>query len=123
MRTKRTAAAAEPTPLSVGNQVRRALRPCGRWPGTKDELLDAVFWLRQLLSVGAGVALGVVGVTGFPGFLVYIASTTLACVLYARFFLGGADVLEGTEALSEGLLGSLGFFFISWVLSYSLCYH
>jgi hypothetical protein len=35
----------------------------------KEEFLDAVYWLRQVLSIIIGIALGILSVKGFIGIL------------------------------------------------------
>lgn len=104
-------------------KVWRGLRAHRRWEGTKDELLDCVFWLRSALGVVLGLALGVTGggvLQGWPAFALFALLSTLGAVVYARVFLGGSDVLGDAagDLLQEGLMPSLGLFFVAWIVAF-----
>ena len=39
----------------------------------RDEFLDILFWVRQLIGLAIGLIAGVFGLTGYPVFIIYIA--------------------------------------------------
>jgi hypothetical protein len=53
---------------ATGEWLRKALTRRSRWE-RKDDLLDAVYWARQVVSVLLGLVFGFVPITGVLGFM------------------------------------------------------
>lgn len=66
--------------------VKRALTADGEF--TKEQVNDILFYLKEILGVILGVVIGVVGITGLPGIIVFVLSISLLCYLYVYKFLG-----------------------------------
>ena len=65
---------------SIGSIVSRAFTANSEWE-EKDDFLDVVYWIRQLVGVVIGIAFGVVGVKGAVGIAGFAAIN--AGVVYA----------------------------------------
>ena len=65
---------------SIGSIVARAFTANSEWE-EKDDFLDVVYWIRQIVGVVIGIAFGVVGVKGAVGIAGFAAIN--AGVVYA----------------------------------------
>eukprot|EP00180_Rhodochaete_pulchella_P000993 Plantae.Rhodophyta-Rhodochaete_pulchella.ctg182.p3 GENE.Plantae.Rhodophyta-Rhodochaete_pulchella.ctg182~~Plantae.Rhodophyta-Rhodochaete_pulchella.ctg182.p3 ORF type:complete len:114 (+),score=22.18 Plantae.Rhodophyta-Rhodochaete_pulchella.ctg182:497-838(+) len=88
----------------------------------KTELLDVVYWIRQGVGVLLGVLLGLIGVTGMVGFIVFAFAGLYVPIMYYRGFLDiDEDDFGGSRGLIvEGFSASGAVFILSWTLLYSL---
>eukprot|EP01135_Chromosphaera_perkinsii_P010940 Nk52_evm1s2290 gene=Nk52_evmTU1s2290 len=87
----------------------------------KDELLDVIFWIRQLLSICIGLVWGMCALRGWPAIL--------GCggiqIGFQIFYLGSVlqideeDFGGRTEILKEGGMSAFALFMLSWIISYS----
>lgn len=66
-------------------QLSKALVSGSDWPD-KDELLDVLYWGRQLLALILGIFWGFIPLHGFLAILLYIGISTTAGQLYATNF-------------------------------------
>lgn len=90
------------------------------WPD-KEELLDVVYWGRQILALLVGLVWGFLPLTGILGIILYVAATTLLLNSY----VGGyqkQDVEEfgGFMSLAqEGFMSAFATFMVSWIIAYT----
>merc|ERR1712193_182791 len=113
----RLAAVSEP---SVYETFQRALCSDTEWDD-KDEFLDVVYWLRQILGVIMGIMWGLLQVKGALGIGLFLAINTLVIWLYFNSFQKVDEEEFGgiTEILKEGLMTSFSSFLVSWIIVYS----
>jgi len=90
----------------------------------KEELLDVVYWSRQILALLMGLVWGFLPLTGILGIILYVAATTLLLNSY----VGGyqkQDIEEfgGFMTLAqEGFMSAFATFMVSWILAYTSMY-
>lgn len=66
-------------------QLSKAIVRGSAWPD-KDELLDVLYWGRQILALIVGIFWGFIPLHGFLAILLYVAISTTAGQLYATSF-------------------------------------
>ena len=66
--------------------LKRALTSDGEF--TKEQVVDILFYLKEILGVILGVIVGLVGITGLPGIVAFVMIISLLCYLYVYKFLG-----------------------------------
>lgn len=89
---------------------------------TKDEALDLIYWLRQLMGLIAGVAWGYIPLPGLIGFFGFMALNVGAVTLLYKSVMGIEDdewENAAQELMSEGMPMSMSAFMVMWVLSYT----
>ena len=89
-------------------------------PWAKDDILDALFWIRQALAVVAGPIAGLTGRQGVATFALFVTSACSAGLSFARS-LGVDDEEMGGMAplLGEGLSQSVAIFVLLWIVTFS----
>ena len=87
----------------------------------KDDILDALYWIRQALAVVAGLAAGLTGRQGVATFALFVTTAASAGLSFVRALgvvddeeLGGVGPLLG-----EGLSQSVALFVLLWVVTFS----
>lgn len=86
----------------------------------KDEILDVLFWFRQIVSVALGIAAGISQQTGAPVIIIYVALMFAANYYYQTLFLDvDPEDFNPNELLMEGLGNSIGLFLLFWILLYT----
>ncbi|KAJ1980200.1 hypothetical protein H4R33_005541 [Dimargaris cristalligena] len=116
--TRKPAPAAEaPTELSP---YEKAFRSDVEW--SKTELKDVLFWLLSGLSLVSGLICGVLGLTGYVGFISYFVTSFSAMSYYIGTFLQlDADDFGGkAELLQDAYTAGLGVFLTGWICMYTL---
>ena len=110
----RAIAAVLPSPASTSTSAASAA------PWAKDDILDALYWIRQALAVVAGPVAGLTGRQGVATFALFVASACSAGLSFARS-LGVDDEEMGGMAplLGEGLSQSVAIFVLLWVVTFS----
>ncbi|CAF1212232.1 unnamed protein product [Adineta ricciae] len=103
--------------------IKRALTPKATWTH-KEEFLDAVYWLRQVLSIIIGVILGILSVKGFMGILAFGVVSSLIVFIYATNIQNVDPEEYGgiAEIIKEGFMTAFATFLVSWVVLYSTFY-
>jgi hypothetical protein len=105
---------------SRGGDSAGAHRPHHPPSPPQDDLLDALYWLRQLLALFLGLAAGAGAHTGLPVFLAHLAITAVLPLAWARSQGVDDDVVGGVGPLmNEGVGPAVGLFTLSWILSYT----
>ncbi|KAK6023323.1 Rab5-interacting protein [Ostertagia ostertagi] len=101
----------------------KALRAGSDW-SDKDELLDVVYWGKQLLSLIIGIAFGAFSMHGILAILAYIAvSTMVAQHFVVKFQQVDEDDVGGFwELAKEGFGSAFATFMVAWITVYSAVY-
>jgi hypothetical protein len=103
--------------------IKRALTPNAIWTH-KEEFLDAVYWLRQVLSIILGIILGILSVKGFLGILAFGIISSLIVFIYATNVQNVDPEEYGgiIEIIKEGFMTAFATFLVSWIVLYSAFY-
>jgi len=101
--------------------VKRALTPRATWTH-KEEFLDAVYWLRQVLGMIIGIILGILCVKGFMGILAFAAVSSLIVFFYTSNVQNVDPEEYGgmMEIIKEGFMTGFATFLVSWIVLYSM---
>lgn len=87
----------------------------------KDRNLDRIFWFKIALSLVAGCAYGLLGVTGFMSFVLYFVISTFVAFMYFRKFVASDDEVEyQSEVFMEGLNVAVPAFLLLWTICYTV---
>lgn len=113
-----------PEELSVSKTFAKALSKQSLWTD-KDEFLDVIYWLRQILGVIIGLVWGVVPLQGFLGLaLFFLLSTVVVYVYFQSFQAVDEDDFGGVgELVKEGLMTSFAGFLVTWIITYSALHY
>ena len=104
----------------VSDVVKKALMKNSSWED-KDELLDVVYWFRQLLAVVLGILFGVFPLAGIFGILLYCGISTLSMHFYVGDYQQ-EDLEEYGgffELAKEGFMSAFASFLVVWIIVYS----
>ncbi|XP_067950181.1 GEL complex subunit OPTI-like [Watersipora subatra] len=87
----------------------------------KDDFLDAIYWLRQVLSLVFGILWGFLLVQGFIGLVTFLLTNCFLVYLYTTTFQNVDEEDYGgmVEILKEGMMSSFATFLVSWIIVYS----
>lgn len=90
----------------------------------KEELLDVLYWWRQIFGLLCGVIWGIVPLLGLISFFLYIVVAIGATVMFYRSFLSiDEDDFGGfSELIQEGFPTSTALFILTWVCIFSSFY-
>jgi hypothetical protein len=114
-----------PSKVEASPQPKRSLLEKAMTKGapeklTKDDVLDVVFWFRCLVSLLFGLTCGILGLTGYPVIMGYVACLyTLNSFYTASYLQIDEDDFNPQELMMEGMGNSVGLFLLSWILVYS----
>ena len=90
----------------------------------KQELFNAVYWIRQVFALVFGLIMGVLPVTGYLGNLGFAALCALTSWLYYAKYLGVDEEEYGRwELLAEGMNSAFGLFLLVWICTFSVLYN
>nr|CAG4652364.1 EOG090X0M4M [Triops cancriformis] len=105
---------------TLASPWKRAFSGQSSWPD-KDEFLDVVYWIRQVLGVILGVIWGVLGFQGFTGLALFALINAGLLYLYCTAFQNiDEDEFGGTwELTKEGFMTSFAEFLVVWIIFYS----
>lgn len=86
----------------------------------QDDLLDTLYWLRQILALFLGLAAGAGAHTGLVVFLAHLALSAVLPLAWARGQGVDDDLVGGAGPLmNEGIGPAVGLFTLCWILSYT----
>ena len=87
----------------------------------KEELLDVVYWIRQMLAVVLGILFGVFPLAGMIAILLYCGITTLSMNIYvSEFQKQDLEEYGGFfELAKEGFMSAFASFLVVWIIVYS----
>lgn len=92
----------------------------GDW-ADKDEYLDVIYWLRQIMGVVFGLIWGLVAMKGILGIALFMLVNVAIIYIYNNSFqkVDEEDYGGMSEILKEGLMTSFSSFLVSWIILYS----
>uniref|UniRef100_A0A3P8X156 RAB5 interacting factor n=1 Tax=Cynoglossus semilaevis TaxID=244447 RepID=A0A3P8X156_CYNSE len=87
----------------------------------KDEFLDVIYWLRQIIAVILGVIWGVAPLKGFLGIASFcIINAGVLYVYFSSFQQVDEEEYGGTwELTKEGFMTSFALFLVVWIIFYT----
>ncbi|KAL1518280.1 hypothetical protein ABEB36_001924 [Hypothenemus hampei] len=87
----------------------------------KEEFLDVIYWIRQVLGVILGVVWGVLPLKGFFGLALFIVINAVVLYLYYSNFQGVDEEEYGGpwELTKEGFITSFAGFLVTWIIIYT----
>ncbi|XP_077424679.1 GEL complex subunit OPTI [Vanacampus margaritifer] len=87
----------------------------------KDEFLDVIYWLRQIIAVILGVIWGVAPLKGFLGIAIFcIINAGVLYVYFSSFQQVDEEEYGGTwELTKEGFMTSFALFLVVWIIFYT----
>jgi len=105
---------------TVSATFKKALRTSSDWPD-KDEFLDVIYWLRQILGVILGVMWGIAPLSGVIGLILFFLINCAIVFVYYNIIQRIDEEKFGgfTELMKEGLMTSLSTFLVMWIIVYS----
>ncbi|XP_071483814.1 GEL complex subunit OPTI-like [Diadema setosum] len=106
--------------LGLPSVWQRAFTVKSQWP-EKDEFLDVIYWMRQVIAIVFGLIWGLVPLRGFLGIALFCALN--AGILYI-YFTSIQQVDEDEfggpwELTKEGFMSSFALFLVVWIIVYS----
>ncbi|RLN30905.1 kinetochore protein Spc25-like isoform X1 [Panicum miliaceum] len=107
---------------ALSSKLARYLDPEASWD--KDQLLDAVHWIRQAVGLFCGLLWGAVPLVGAIWIALFMAISTGIIYWYYAYVLKIDEEEYGGHGalLQEGLFASFTLFLLSWTLVYSLAH-
>lgn len=85
----------------------------------KDEVLDAVYWYRQVLAFIMGVIWGIFGLTGSFGIVAFIILNSLAAYSIGNNTGYDFDPDDQYSSVKEGFMTTFATFLVTWIVSYT----
>lgn len=85
----------------------------------KDEILDAIYWFRQILAFIMGIIWGLLGLTGFLGTISFCALNSIAAYAIANNSGYEFDPDEGFLSVKEGFMTTFATFLVTWIVTYT----
>lgn len=108
------------TTTSLTSVWTRAITAKSSWP-EKEEFLDVIYWIRQILGVILGLIWGLIAIHGVLGLATFaILNAGILYVYFAAF--QGVDEEEyggAWELTKEGFMTSFASFLVVWIILYS----
>lgn len=110
---------AAPTDTGIAYHVSRLLDRERDWE--RDEVLDVLHWMRQILGLSLGIVWGAIPLVGGLWLLLFVVGTSILVFAYYSLLLKlDADDYGGHPLLlGEGFMPSIGTFLLTWILLYS----
>ncbi|GFR65084.1 rab5 interacting protein [Elysia marginata] len=101
----------------------KAIQPEYQW-NDKDEFLDVIYWMRQIMGLVLGLVWGFIPLKGFVGLaLFFLVNVAIVYLYYSSFQRVDEEEYGGaSEILKEGLMTSFSSFLVSWIILYSALY-
>lgn len=101
----------------------KATQPEYQW-NDKDEFLDVIYWMRQIMGLVLGLAWGFIPLKGFVGLALFFLVNIAIVYLYYNSFqkIDEEEYGGASEILKEGLMTSFSSFLVSWIILYSALY-
>lgn len=117
---KKSAEKAGESEITVSGTFKKALRTSSDW-SDKDEFLDVIYWLRQILGVIIGLIWGFAPLKGFIGLILFFLINCAIVFIYYNMIQRIDEEKFGgfTELMKEGLMTSFSTFLVVWIIVYS----
>jgi len=108
------------TPQSKPEQSKwqMALRPGGDWE--KEDFLEVVYWIRQLLAFVCGVGWGLVPLTGLMGLVSFAVVSWFVLYMFSKYQEVDEESCGTWELLSEGFGSAYATFLATWTIVFTL---
>lgn len=105
---------------SIVAVLSKALTAGSDW-SDKDEFLDVIYWLRQIIGLLIGVVWGVFPIKGLLGIVLFFAVNVAIVYVYFSVFqkVDEEDYGGISEIFKEGLMTSFATFVVAWIIFYS----
>ncbi|GFO07060.1 hypothetical protein PoB_003356500 [Plakobranchus ocellatus] len=105
---------------STQSLLSKAIQPEYQWTD-KDEFLDVVYWMRQIMGLILGLVWGFIPLKGFIGLaLFFLVNVAIVYLYYSTFQKIDEEEYGGaSEILKEGLMTSFSSFLVAWIILYS----
>ena len=99
----------------------RAVTPNSDWDENKEDLLDVVYWARQVLGIIIGLVWGLLGVSGAKGIVGFVGLNSAAILVYLSGFqkVDEEDFGGKWELTKEGFMTSAAGFLVTWIIVYT----
>ena len=99
----------------------RAVTPNSDWDENKEDLLDVVYWARQVLGIIIGLVWGLLGVSGAKGIVGFVGLNSAAILVYLSGFqkVDEEDFGGKWELTKEGFMPSAAGFLVTWIIVYT----
>lgn len=108
--------------LSPIELIQKLIRKGETWE--KKDLLNAIYWMKLLVSLSMGLILGFVGISnGMFGNMTYIITIAIGFqfVISSVFQIDVESILgNGSSAITEGLVPTYAAFLLMWILAYNI---
>jgi len=98
----------------------RAITGKSEWPD-KEEFLDVIYWLRQVLGLILGLVWGTFAFQGAAGLVIFAALNAGILYVYFSAFQGVDEEEFGGawELTKEGFMTSAATFLVIWIILYT----
>merc|ERR1712002_448277 len=108
---------------SVKDIFQRSITFDATWED-KDELLDVVYWMRQVVAILTGVVWGLIPLEGVLGLASFLAlNCALVYVYVSKWQHIDEDEFGGlAEIVKEGLFTAFACFLVCWIITYTACF-
>lgn len=85
----------------------------------KDEVLDAVYWTRQLIALLMGIIWGFLAIKGFMGILLFAVINSAAAYVIANSTNYDFEPDDNFLPVKEGFMTTFATFLVSWIVTYT----
>ena len=98
----------------------RAITSKSEWPD-KEEFLDVVYWLRQIVGLVLGLIWGILAVQGAVGLVLFaLLNAGILYVYFSAFQAIDEEEFGGAwELTKEGFLSGAAGFCVTWIIVYT----
>ena len=103
--------------VSVWN---RAFSPGSNWED-KDEFLDVIYWLRQVLAIILGITWAIIPLKGVVGLVLFALINAGVLFVYFTNFqkIDDEDYGGPMELTKEGFFTSFSLFLVTWIIGFT----
>ncbi|KRZ32958.1 Uncharacterized protein T4B_8082 [Trichinella pseudospiralis] len=104
----------------AGELFSKAIKAKSDWTD-KDDLLDVIYWFKQIFSLLFGIVCGLLPVEGFSVIAFYLMVSTLVTHFYITAFqCFDEDELGGiSEIFKEGFSSAFATFMVCWIVAFT----
>lgn len=85
----------------------------------KDEVLDAVYWSRQLIALLMGIVWGCLAIKGLIGMILFAVINSIAAYAIAISTNYEFEPDDNLLPVKEGFMTTFATFLVSWIVSYT----
>lgn len=85
----------------------------------KDEVLDAIYWYRQILALITGIIWGILGLYGITGMILFAIVNSIAAFTLANQSGYDFDPDDNFLCVKDGFMTTFATFLVSWTVTYT----